>query len=105
MGRPCTAPHGQLKNLDHTFNGPLTGRCPFPLQDQRPALFALRAFNVETALVADQVKSKEVPVVQVGVMSVGWAPECGAVGHGRMWSRLNDVMPKSGAPRPFRVVF
>ena len=34
-------------------------------QDIRPAVFALRAFNVETALVADQVRSKEPTVLQM----------------------------------------
>ncbi|KAG2433499.1 hypothetical protein HYH02_012617 [Chlamydomonas schloesseri] len=34
-------------------------------KDLRPALFALRAFNIETALVADQVRSKESVVGQI----------------------------------------
>jgi hypothetical protein len=42
--------------------------CCAPLQELRPAVFALRAFNIETALVADQVKSKEPAMVQVGAM-------------------------------------
>jgi len=35
------------------------------VQDIRPAIFALRAFNVETALVADQVRSREPTLLQV----------------------------------------
>ncbi len=35
------------------------------LQESRPALFMLRAFNIDTSMIAESVRSKEPALVQV----------------------------------------
>jgi len=49
---------------------------PLLVQDIRPAIFAMRAFNVETALVADQVRSREPTLLQVRSLLPGSARAC-----------------------------